>query len=480
LFAADPRADAEAITKKVLGFATADETRVVLRHTWTGQTRFAAGDITTSGSGDDRTVTVVSTVGKRRASASTNVLDDASLKRTVELAERLAKLSPEDPELMPELGPQRYASIPAFDAATAALDATKRADAVASAVSAARKSGADLFVAGYLEANATRANAIATSKGLFAYHQSTDVNLSNTVRTADGTGSGWASGGGRRWSDVDPAALGARAAQKAVASRNPVAIEPGRYTVILEPQAVGDLVPLLLGLFNARTAEEGRSPFSKRAPAGTPSDARGAGVTPGEGATRLGEQIADPRVTLFSDPADTDLLGSPFDAEGLPLGRRVWIENGKLTTLAYSRFWAQKRGLPESAAGGGGGGFGGGGGGGGFGGGGGGGLKMLGGTKSLDEIIAGTDRGVLVTHNFYIRGLDARSASYTGITRDGTFLVEGGKITKAIKNFRWNESPLLMLNRLLEIGRAERIGPGQVMPPLKVADFNFASISEAV
>jgi len=176
-------------------------------------------------------------------------------------------------------------------------------------------------------------------------------------------------------------------------------------------------------------------------------------------------------VTLYSDPTDPDLLGQPFDAEGLPLGRRVWVENGKLATLAYSRFWAQKRGLPESAAGGGGGGFGerglvt---------------LKMAGGTKSLDEIIAGTDRAVLVTHNFYIRPLDARTASYTGITRDGTFLVENGKITRAIKNFRWNESPLLMLSRVLEIGRAERIGPGQVMPALKVADYNFASISDAV
>ena len=462
LTAADPRADAEAITKKVLGFATADETRVVLRHTWTGQTRFAAGDITTSGSGDDRTVTVVSTVGKRRASASTNVLDDASLKRTVELAERLAKLSPEDPELMPELGPQRYASVPAYDARTAALDASARADAVAAALGGARRSGADLFVAGYLEANAARL-AIATSKGLFAYHESTDVNLSNTVRTPDGTGSGWASGGGRAWADVDAAALGARAAQKAVASRNPVAIEPGRHTVILEPQAVGDLVPLLLGLFNARTAEEGRSPFSKR---GAPASAGGT-----SSGTRLGEQIADPRVTLYSDPADPDLLGQPFDAEGLPLGRRVWIDDGKLATLAYSRFWAQKRGLPESAAGGGGGGFGerglvt---------------LKMSGGTKSLDEIIAGTDRAVLVTHNFYIRPLDARTASYTGITRDGTFLVENGKITRAIKNFRWNESPLLMLSRVLEVGRAERIGAGQVMPALKVADYNFASISDAV
>jgi predicted Zn-dependent protease len=105
---------------------------------------------------------------------------------------------------------------------------------------------------------------------------------------------------------------------------------------------------------------------------------------------------------------------------------------------------------------------------------------MLGGTATLDELIAGTERGVLVTHNFYIRPLDQRTASYTGLTRDGTFLVENGKVTRSIKNFRWNESVLTMLSRIDAIGRAERIGAGQVMPSLKVRDFNFASISEAV
>jgi predicted Zn-dependent protease len=460
----DTRSEIEALAKRVLSYGKADESRVVVRSGWTGQTRFAAGDITTSGGGDDRTVTVISTFGKKRASATTNVLDEASLRRTVDLAERLAKLSPEDPELMPELGPQQYATVQAFDQRTADLDAERRAEAVGRLVDAARKVDPkqDLFVAGYLEANATRATGVATSKGLFAFHASTDVNLSGTVRTPDGTGSGWASAGAREWGYIDPAALGRRAGEKAVASRNPVAIEPGRYTVILEPQAVGDLIPLLLGTFNARSAEEGRSPFSKR------------GAEPG--ATKLGEMIADPRVTLLSDPTDPEIRGQPFDGEGLPTQRRVWIENGKLANLSYSRFWAQKRGLPESVAGGGGGGFGGGGGGGG----GGGNLKMVGGTKSLEELIAGTARGVLVTHNWYIRALDARTASYTGITRDGTFLIENGKITKAIKNFRWNESPLTMLSRIQEIGRAERIAAGQVMPSLKVSDFNFASISEAV
>jgi predicted Zn-dependent protease len=355
---------------------------------------------------------------------------------------------------MPELGAQNYSTVRGFIDSTANLGAEQRATAAKRVIDRAADSGkaaGDVFVAGYLEANAgTRA--IANNKGLFAYHRATDANLSTTVRTPDGTGSGWASAGARNWSAIDPAALGARAAQKAVASRNPTAIEPGMYTVVLEPQAVADLVPLLGGAFNARAADEGRSPFSKRG-----------------GGTKLGEKIADERVTIYSDPTDADLLASPFDAEGLPIQRRVWIENGILKNLTYTRYWAQKNNVQPT------------GGGGGFGGGGfPGGLKMVGGTKSLDELIAGTQRGILVTHFFYIRGLDNRTVMLTGLTRDGTFLIENGKITKSLKNFRWNESPLFMLNKIEEIGRAEPTSAGQVMPSIRAKDFNFTSLSDAV
>jgi predicted Zn-dependent protease len=312
-----------------------------------------------------------------------------------------------------------------------------------------------VFVAGFLDVNGgTRA--IANNKGLFAYHRSTDVNLSTTVRTPDRTGSGWASAGARDWSTLDPGALASRAAQKAVASRNPQAIEPGSYTVVLEPQAVADLVPLLGGAFNARAADEGRSPFSKAG-----------------GGTKIGDKIADERVTILSDPTDADLLAAPFDGEGLPIGRHVWIENGILKNLSYSRYWAAKKGVPPTGGGGGGGG-------GGFGGGLPGGLKMLGGTKSTDEIIAGTQRGVLITHFFYIRALDPRTVLLTGLTRDGTFLIENGKITRSLKNFRWNESPLFMLAKIEDIGRAERTAAGQVMPTIRASDFHFTSLSDAV
>src|SRR5690606_25266806 len=150
--------------------------------------------------------------------------------------------------------------------------------------------------------------------------------------------------------------------------------------------------------------------------------------------------------------------------EGLPLRRVVYIENGVLTNFSYDRFWAEKQNKTPTNSGGGGRGGGGGGGGG---------LKFLGGSQTTEELIAGTERGILVTHFFYIRSLDQRTVMLTGLTRDGTFLIENGKITAAVKNFRWNESPLFMLSKIDEIGRAERVSAGQVMPALRIKDFNF-------
>lgn len=457
---ADPLMTREAmqtLAKRVLAMSGAEETRVNISSDASGNTRFAAGDITTSGDVDDTLISITSTVDGRRASATTNLIDDASLKRAVDTAERLARLSPRDPELVPELGPQQYQEVNASSGDVSSLGAAARAQAVEQLIAATRNPGgampidpASLFVAGFLEATGMT-RGVATSRGLFAYHASTDVSLSCTARTPDGTGSGYASAGGRAWTSVDPGSLGRRAAQKALASRNPVAIEPGRYTVILEPRAVADFIPGLMGSLNARSADEGRSAFSRKG-----------------GGTRIGEKIVDERVTLLSDPFDPDLLGQPFDNDGLPLKRVVWIENGILKNLAYSRFWAQKQGVQPT--GGAGGGFGrnpaG--------------LKLTGGSKSVDQLISETTRGVLVTHFFYIRSLDQRTVLLTGLTRDGTFLIENGKISRSIKNFRWNDSPLLSLARLADIGKAEPVEAGLVMPALKINDFTFSSLSDAV
>jgi predicted Zn-dependent protease len=351
---------------------------------------------------------------------------------------------------MPELGGQKYAAVNAYIEDTANLNPVARAGAVQRAVQGA--GGTQIFTAGFLEAHET-AIAVATSNGLFAYHRTTDADLSITARTPDGTGSGWASAGSRDWGAVDPAAIGRTAARKAQASRNPQTIEPRPYTAVLEPQAVNDLVPLLSSALSARNADEGRSAFSK----------------PG-GGTRIGEKVCDERVTLYTDPTDPDLLGVPFDVEGLPIRRTVWIEKGVLRNLSYTRFWAQKQGVQPTGdeiysgasvfSGGG--------------------LKLTGGTKTTDELIAGCEHGILVTHFFYIRSLEPRTVLYTGLTRDGAFLIEKGKVTRPLKNLRWNESPLLMLNRLEDIGRSEAVAAGRHMPPLRIREFNFTSLSDAV
>jgi predicted Zn-dependent protease len=457
--------EAKKLTDRILSFAKADETRVNVRTGWAGNTRFAGGQVTTSGNVTNTTVTVQSTIGRKRASTTTNVLDEESLRRTVDLAERLAKLSPDDPELMPELGPQQYLEIQNYFENTANLSPEARAAAAKKAIETAEAvwkgvgvPGA-LFVAGFLDAEAG-ANVVATSRGLFAYHRSSSVRLSNTARTPEGTGSGWASANARDWTGIDPVFLGRRAGQKAVQSRSPMAIEPGLYTVVLEPAAASQLVGQVGGALNARAAEEGRNAFSNRG-----------------GGTKLGEKVFDERVTFYSDPADPEILGDPFDGEGFPSSRNVWIERGVLKQLQYNRFWARKKGVKPTTGGGGGrGGGGGGGGGGGFGGG----VRMMGGTKSLDQLIAECERGVLCTHFFYTNVLDPRSMMLTGITRDGTFLIEKGKIVHPVKNFRFNQSIVQMLNSIEEIGKADRAESGSPAPPMRVRDFNFASLSDAV
>jgi predicted Zn-dependent protease len=436
------REEAQGLIERALRLSRADAIRVNLQSGRETNLRFADNQMSTSGVSTTTAIRIQSVFGRRRASVVTNNRTDEGLRRAVEQSEALARLAPEDPEYLGELGPQEYVQIPAWFDATAELSAEERAKAALSALAPAR-AAKDLTVAGFIACSAG-ATAIGTSAGLFAYHRRTNANYTLTARTSDGTGSGWAGDDQNDWNRLDFEGVGQRAIDKARGSRNPVAIEPGRYTVILEPEAAGDLIPLLSGALQARAAEEGRSAFAKAG-----------------GGTKVGEQIVDPRVTLVSDPADPLLLGSPFDGEGLPLGRQTWIENGVLKQLAYPRYWASRQGKTPT--------------------GGTGSLKLSGGNSTLDQLIAGTERGVLVTHCWYIRGVDQRTLVYTGLTRDGTFLIENGRIARAIKNFRFNDSPLFMLNNLEGMGAPVRTaGGGDAMPPLKVREFNFTSLSDAV
>jgi predicted Zn-dependent protease len=442
------RDEAESIARRVLSFSTAEEARVTISGDVRGNTRFAVNQISTAGDDSDTVVTVRSTFGKRSANASTNKLDDEALRSVVQMSERLARLAPEDPEAMPELEPQQYQETRGWSTATAALDPAGRAEAVRRVTEPSAAAG--MSSTGYLESRAS-ALAVANSKGLFAYGRRSEVAMTTTVRTENGTGSGWAGAAHSDWSRIAPGELASRAIEKARRSANPVAIEPGRYTVILEPTAVGNLVQLIAFAMNARAADEGRSFFTRQG-----------------GGNKIGLKVMDERVSVWSDPLDPEASTFTFTGEGLPVRRTTWIENGVVKNLAYDRYWAEKQGREPRPLGGS--------------------LQMSGGEASLDEMIASTERGILVTRFWYIRGVDPRTILYTGLTRDGTFLIERGKITRAVKNLRYNESPIFMLNNIEALGRPVRVSASEsgspgfpiVVPPIKARDFTFTSLSDAV
>jgi predicted Zn-dependent protease len=436
----------EAVLARVRKLSRADRVQLAMQSSWSANTRFAANQMSTAGSIENTTLSIESGFDNRHASVQTNNLSDAALEAAVRQSEHLARIAPPDPEVMPLLGPQTYQPVPAWVDATAAVSPEARARAALTALDAARRAG-DIEAAGFLVVNAT-ASARMNSAGLFAFHQRTSANYTLTARTSDGTGSGFAGADHNDWARLDFSAVADRAIEKARASRNAVAIEPGAYTVILEPQACADLCGLLANALSARSADEGRSPFTR----------------PG-GGNKVGERIMDERVTILSDPSDPDLLAQPFDNEGLPLTRQVWVEGGVLKQLAYSRFWAAKQGQTPTGApvt-----------------------FKMLGGPTSRDEMIRATTRGVLVTRLWYLRQVDPRTVLFTGLTRDGTFLIEDGRVTRALKNFRFNDSPLFLLNNLEAIGPSERVagsegGGGDVVPVVKARNFTFTSLSDAV
>jgi predicted Zn-dependent protease len=442
------REEMQRLAQRALGFSTADEARVNIQSGVRGNTRFAVNQISTGGDVFDASLTFTSAYGKKVASATTNRFDDEALRTVVQTSERLARLVPEDPEYLGELGAQQYPDARPFFESTANLTPEARAAAVNAITRPA--AARNLVATGFLDM-VVSSTAVATKKGLFAYRAGTSTNLTTTVRTPDGTGSGWAGVGHQDWSKVDPAALAERAIRKAELSRNARAVEPGKWTVILEPTAVANLVQLMTFALGARQADEGRSFFSKAG-----------------GGNKVGEKFLDPRVSIYSDPADPQIFSASFSGEGLPNRRMQWVENGVLRNLAYSRFWAQKQGRqPTGFADG---------------------FYMSGGNATIDQMIASTERGLLVTRLWYIRPVDPRTILYTGLTRDGTFLVENGRITSAVKNLRWNESPIFMLNNVEMMSAPVRVsasesgeaGSSVTVPAIKARDFTFTSLSDAV
>ncbi|HEY3429171.1 MAG TPA: TldD/PmbA family protein [Cyclobacteriaceae bacterium] len=437
--------EAYALLKKVLSYSKADECEVNLNGTQNGNIRYARNAVSTSGSITQTQLVVQSSFGKKVGVATINELDDASLEKVVRRAEELARLAPENPEFVPNLGAQTYAESKTYVSATAAINPKLRADAVEKSLKIAKDNKVE--AAGFWE-DSTGYAAMMNTSGVFAYNTTTNVNFSVTVRTPDGKGSGYATRGYNDVTKLDTGKATQIATQKSLGSVAAKAIEPGKYTVILEPAAAAVLLERILFGLDARQADEGRSFLSK----------------PG-GSTRLGEKMVDERVNLYSDPQHPDLPTSPWSGDGRPQEKTYWIEKGVVKNLTYSRYWAQEKkvkAVPGPDA-----------------------MIMEGGIKSLEELIAGTKKGVLVTRLWYIRDVDPQSLLLTGLTRDGTFYIENGKIQYPIKNFRFNESPVIMLNNLEEMGKVERTvsvesNINYLLPPLKIRDFTFSSLSDAV
>ena len=437
--------DAKTILDKVIKLSKADECSAQLDGRVNGNVRYALNSVSTSGNVSDCDLAVQVAYGKRVGTATVNEFDDAALERVVRRAEEIARLAPENPEFMPAIAKQEYKPTETYVAATAAITPEYRAQVAADCI-APCKDG-KLVAAGFFSAS-ERFQAIANSNGNWGYQRGTVADFTCTVRTDDGRGSGWV---GRNVKDVGEFDAGVEirtAMDKARSSVDAKALEPGKYTVILEPAASAGLITYLMFNFDAREADEGRTFLTKKG-----------------GGNRLGEKIFDESVNIYADPAYAPAAVLPWDEDGLPLERTSIVTKGVVDYLQYSRYWAkvknkEAKGQPGN-------------------------LIMAGGTKSTMDLVKGTEKGVLVTRTWYIRMVDPQTVLLTGLTRDGTFYIENGQIKYPIKNFRFNESPVIMLNNVEEFGQPVRVADDEspfvmMIPPMKLREFTFTSLSDAV
>jgi predicted Zn-dependent protease len=437
--------EAQKLTAKILKFSGLPECSVSMSESEQAFVRFANNGVTTAGYTVERTVTVASTRDGKTGVSQTTELDDAALKAVVRRSEELAEIAPVNPERVPLLGPQKYADYENWDEQTASARSAEMIPHVKSIIDNALAK--KLVAAGFVTRDAS-INAFGNSKGNFGYQRSTDSRLTTTVRTPDGSSSGWAGQPAVRIAELNGADLGARAIEKCTRWVKPVKLEPGRYTVVLEPTAVSDLVPLMMFSFSARMSEEGRSFLSKK----------GGGV-------QLREKLFPEFISIRTNPFDRRFPTSLWGQGGLPNRAMPWVEKGVVTNLSYDRYWAEKTEkeptpFPSSS------------------------LILEGGGSSLADLIKATDRGLLVTRFWYIRSVNPQTVQVTGLTRDGLFLIEKGIVTQPVVNFRFNESPVRLLQNTKMLGQPGRVrgaeGSGMVAPAIQAADFNFTSISDAV
>lgn len=469
------KADCEAIAQRIFAFAHGGGETQVQIGSWTrGELRWARNRVSLASDRRDVQIEihrVIPNLGGGKA--ITNQLDDESLEATVRAAERLASASHAPVRPRPYLPPQPKGTWPKttiWSDSTYKVSPETRGEIARGLIDPAEAKG--FLAAGYIETHAGTSMRVSSERPAgpytvldIPYVQWTQAQCSMTVRDQQGAGSGWAGLSSFDWQSIDAAALGARAIQKCEASRNPVVLEPGRYTVILEPQAVADLMQIVAGSLDRSLAEIGQGPWALAI-----DDAVQIGRNP-IWRTKLGLKVIDERITIDHDPADPRLgiLPQPW------MEPVTFFDKGVLTSLEYVRDYAlaslgknpPRRGMW--------------------------GYRMSGGTTSIDEMIATTQRGLLVTRFSDIRGLDPVSLLSTGLTRDGLWLIEHGKISKAVKNLRFTESPLFALNSIEQLGvpvpvfRPVRNAYEQgipltpaIVPSLKTRDFSFTSTIDAI
>jgi len=448
------REEIKALTDKVLNMAKADAVEVEFNGGERSGTRWANSTITVNLVQLDQQVSVTVRHGQKTGTASTREFDDESLKAMVDEANDAAQTARDNPNLPPLVkGPQDYVPVDAALPAMVNFGPGERAEMVKKSVAVCDKKGA--LGSGYIPKN-YQTTCSANSEGLFAYYQYAEAGMILTCRTQDGRGSGWAGiTGVKDLSLIDAAKISEIAADKAVKSQKPRALEPGRYTVILESRPAARFLSLMTGIFNARAVETGpRSYLSGKE----------------RGASKLGEKVFSDLVSIKSDIGNPILRQTPIMADGTAARPVTWVEKGVLKNLYYDNQYAARakkeptRATPNMS------------------------LVLEGSNQSVEQMIKSTRRGLLVSFFWYIRAVDQPTLLNTGMTRDGLFLIENGEIAGPVQNFRWNMSPLVGFNNVTAIGESVPMhtgeaydGPGSALvPAVRIEDFYMTSVSPAV
>lgn len=442
------RVDPQAIFEQVMDAARArgvEDVEAIIATESAALTRFANNAIHQNVSEQAASLSVRPVIDGRTARATTNRLDRASIQDAVEQAIALTRLTEADPDMPPLAGPDAAPRLDRWFEDTARATPADRARDVAGAIRIVEAAGQ---TAAGICSTSESAFALLNSRGVSAEHRETIARFSITSMAPDS--SGWAKSSACRRSDLDPLALAESAARKATLSSAPRELPPGRYTVVLEPAAVLDLVGQMFGDFSATALRDGRSFLQDR----------------------IGKKLFGENITIHDDAGHAMQSGLPFDGEGVPRKRLTLVDRGEVREIAYSRLAAKLAGvdptghgfpLPneygEAPAN----------------------IVIAGGTTSVDEMIASTDRGILVTRLWYIREVDPYQKIFTGMTRDGTFLIEGGRVTGGIRNFRFNQALPEMLSNVEALSPTVRASgeeaPDMVVPAMKVNQFHFTEVT---